>query len=144
MAAPTGVHVDLTQQRPPSKRPRPRPAAAASSRVPNSNDDGEDFSEDEETAIREDAAPVDWEVPGFDFSGCPCADCAQLECDLCAKELRVSWHHGRKELVVVGAVMLCHRIYHQECANDRLHMLQVPRHVVTRRGPNIGTSASEH
>lgn len=112
-----------------ARRSRPGSAAATQAASAQAQADGEaeeNFSEDE-TSMQGTEAAVDWEVPGFDFSGCPSADSTQLECDLCAEALEVSWHTGRQELVVHGAVVLLHRMYHQRCADERLELLKLPR-----------------
>jgi hypothetical protein len=122
------ARVDPTDESPSSKRARhsrPGAAAAGQASLAQAQADGEadEFSDDE---MALDAA-VDWELKGFDFSGCPGADSTQLECDMCAEAFEVSWHAEKEELVVSGAVLLCNRVYHQRCADERLGLLQLPR-----------------
>ena len=85
---------------------------------------------------------VDWELPGFDFSGIVAADRSQPVCLMCGKRrthragghffcacrltlpvsasrFELQWDSRRSELVVEQVVMLHHVIYHQGCADTK-------------------------
>lgn len=119
----------------PHKKPRLPVALPPTAEAP--------FSDDEDASGRGAGAaaegkrrqgPANWEAPGFDLSGSPSADASQQLCVLCSKPLEVSWHEGRQELVVADAVMLCHRLYHQRCADEWLQLLRHHRRVAERPG----------
>mmetsp|Transcript_74934 Transcript_74934/g.124930 ORF Transcript_74934/g.124930 Transcript_74934/m.124930 type:complete len:205 (+) Transcript_74934:11-625(+) len=80
----------------------------------------DDEDEDDASAGLHQEEEADWEVDGFEFSGVVCADESQPSCNLCGKRFKVSWDHERNEIVVTGAVMLRHVIYHTQCANARM------------------------
>jgi hypothetical protein len=114
----------------PKRARQSRPGAAADIQATpaqaQADEDADENFSDGETTLQSTDAAADWELPGFDLSGCPSADSTQLKCDLCAEVFELSWHAGRQELVVHGAVVLLHRMYHQRCADERLVLLQLP------------------